>query len=78
MVALGINLPGLITHIISFKLLIIVLSSYFIPCIIAFIRKHHHAVPILLINIFLGWTFVAWIVCVAWSFSPVRKAGGNS
>lgn len=74
MVALGISLPGLITHIISFILLIIVLSAYFIPCIVALVRKHQHTVPIIIINILLGWTFVVWVVCVAWSFMPVKKA----
>ncbi|MYC07450.1 MAG: superinfection immunity protein [Chloroflexi bacterium] len=49
------------------------IAAYFIPCIIALVRKHHQIVPICLINIFLGWTFFAWVVCVAWSFSPVKK-----
>ncbi len=50
------------------------LVAYFIPCIVALARKHHHTVPIIIINILLGWTFVVWIVCVAWSFMPVKKA----
>ena len=52
--------------------------AYFIPCIIALTRKHHHAVPIIIINIFLGWTLFVWVVCVAWSFMPVKqKVSGN-
>lgn len=47
--------------------------AYFIPCVIAFKRKHHQVIPICLINIFLGWTFFAWVICVAWSFSPVKR-----
>ena len=40
---------------------------YFIPSIVAFKRNHSSKVGILLLNIFLGWTFLGWIVALIWS-----------
>ena len=62
-----------------FELLLMMplIIAYFIPCIIAFKRKHHQVVSLCLINIFLGWTFFVWVVCVAWSFSPIKKVDEN-
>lgn len=62
---------------ILIALIALILPIYLLPGTIAFKRKHHHIVPIIIINILLGWTFVAWVVCVAWSFSPVKKADEN-
>ena len=38
---------------------------YFIPAIIAYSRKVTNAGSVLVINIFLGWTFIGWIVALA-------------
>ena len=35
---------------------------YFLPAIIAFIRRHHNALPIFLLNLLLGWTMIGWVV----------------
>lgn len=42
---------------------------YFFPTLKAFQRNHHQAVPIAIINTLLGWTFLAWVICLAWSYS---------
>jgi hypothetical protein len=47
----------------------IALVSYFIPAVIAGIRQHKNTVPIFIINLFLGWTFVGWVVALAWSLT---------
>lgn len=64
-------------ELILILILMLLAATYFVPCIIAFIRKHQHAVPILIINIFLGWTFFAWVVCLVWSLMPVRREYEN-
>jgi hypothetical protein len=43
------------------------LALYFLPTIIALIRKKSNLVVILLINIFLGWTLVGWIVALVFA-----------
>jgi len=41
---------------------------YFIPTIVAFKRNHINRVPIMLINLLLGWSLVGWVVAIAWAF----------
>ena len=38
-----------------------------LPTIIAVSRNHRSRVPIFLLNVFLGWTFVGWVVAFIWS-----------
>jgi len=44
--------------------LIIAIGLYFLPAIIAAARQTHNSTGILLLNIFLGWTIVGWIVAL--------------
>ncbi len=44
-------------------------AFYFLPTIFAFIRKHRQKVPILLLNFFLGWTLIGWVICIVWAFT---------
>ncbi len=37
---------------------------YFLPAIIAAVRHTHNSTGILLLNLFLGWTVVVWIVAL--------------
>ena len=53
---------------------IVVLPIYFLPAIIAFWRHHHQVVPILLLNLFLGWTFVGWVVALVWSALHISES----
>ena len=45
---------------------------YFIPSIIAHSRHHQNAIAITVLNVFLGWTFIGWVVALVWSFTEVR------
>ena len=45
---------------------------YFIPTIIAVLRKHKDAPAIAAINILLGWSVVGWFVSFIWSLSDPR------
>jgi hypothetical protein len=57
-------LVGLLLAIIGF---LIGAAIYFVPSIVAKVRKHDNFVAILLLNIFLGWTFIGWVVCIVWA-----------
>ncbi len=55
------------------EFLLISALLYFIPAIVAIARKHHNAMAIFLTNLFLGWTFIGWIVALIWSFTSVER-----
>lgn len=46
---------------------------YFLPTVIALSRKHQQAAPIVIVNTFLGWTLIGWVVALAWSASEPKK-----
>lgn len=45
--------------------LLIVLALYFLPTIVAVARKVTHQGSVVVINLFLGWTFIGWVVALA-------------
>ena len=53
---------------------IIAALLYFVPSFVAFSRGHQNRAAILALNIFLGWTFIGWVVALVWSFTEVNKA----
>jgi Superinfection immunity protein len=40
---------------------------YFLPTIIALARSKRDIVGILLLNLFLGWTMIGWVVALVWA-----------
>jgi hypothetical protein len=40
---------------------------YFLPSIIALIRSKRDVTAILLLNLFLGWTMIGWVVALVWA-----------
>ncbi|WP_158748394.1 superinfection immunity protein [Acidobacterium sp. S8] len=50
------------------------LAIYCLPTIIAVYRNHHSRVPIILVNILLGWTAIGWIIALIWSFTSPASA----
>ncbi len=53
---------------------ILILIVYFVPYLIADHRKHCNKNAILLLNIFLGFTVIGWIVALVWSALALRAA----
>jgi RsiW-degrading membrane proteinase PrsW (M82 family) len=45
---------------------------YFLPTIIAAKRRHQNDAAIFIINAFLGWTVLGWVIALTWSFTEVR------
>ena len=43
------------------------LFVYFIPYLVAHKKQHIQKTPILLLNIFLGWTFIGWVIALIWA-----------
>jgi hypothetical protein len=44
---------------------LILLSRYFVPSIIAAARKVPNIGSVVVVNVFLGWTFIGWVVALA-------------
>ncbi len=54
--------------------LLILTALYFTPLIVALVRSHHNALSIGVINFFLGWTFVGWVVALAMACGATQKS----
>ncbi|KAA6461294.1 superinfection immunity protein [Acidobacteria bacterium AB60] len=48
---------------------------YFLPTIVAKKRKVQRMGGIVVVNVFLGWTLIGWVVALAWAASgaPLPK-----
>ena len=51
--------------ILSFVLLFILTAFYMLPSYLAHKRGHHQFYPILVLNVFLGWTGIGWVIALA-------------
>ena len=48
-------------------LILFAMVVYFLPIIVAFIRKNNNCLAIFILNLFLGWTFVGWVIALVWA-----------
>ena len=53
--------------------LFISLALYFLPVVIAYIRKHNNILCITILTVFLGWTFFGWLAAILWSLNSDVK-----
>ena len=51
----------------SFLALFFVVILYFIPSVVSYSGKRKNSSAILILNIFLGWTILGWIVALIWA-----------
>ena len=49
-------------------------ALYFVPTLVASRRDHHQRTPIFVLNLFLGWTFLGWVVALVWSLTAIPGA----
>ena len=52
---------------LDFGLLTLFVIIYCLPFLIATAREHKNRVAILLLNLFLGWTGLGWLVALIWA-----------
>jgi hypothetical protein len=48
-------------------ILLLALGVHFLPTFIAVVRQHRHALLIFVLNLFLGWTVIGWLVLLIWA-----------
>ncbi|AAR89706.1 hypothetical protein PBI_U2_67 [Mycobacterium phage U2] len=41
------------------------IGVYLLPTLVATVRKSHLQGPVTVVNLFLGWTFIGWVVALA-------------
>ncbi|NUQ57249.1 MAG: superinfection immunity protein [Candidatus Paceibacter sp.] len=41
--------------------------GYFLPTTIAIIRRRTNTMSIFVLDLFLGWTLIGWVIALAWS-----------
>ncbi|NHN93448.1 superinfection immunity protein [Acetobacter sicerae] len=54
-------------------ILLSLISFYFLPLVVALCRSSSKTIPIFIVNFFLGWTFLGWIVALVMAFSSETK-----
>jgi RsiW-degrading membrane proteinase PrsW (M82 family) len=57
---------------LGFVIIALMIAAYFIPSFVASGRGHQNTAAIVVMNIFLGWTFLGWVVALIWAFTEVR------
>lgn len=63
---------------LGFGVLALVLFAYFLPTFIAASRKSAQTAAIFILNLFLGWTFLGWVIALIWSFVNSSKNAAAS
>lgn len=55
----------------------VVVLLYFLPALVAFARHVRNTGSVLVVNLFLGWTIVGWIVALAMAARSVDSGPRN-
>jgi hypothetical protein len=50
-----------------------VTGAYCLPTLLALVRGHPSSVPIMILNLTLGWTGVGWVVALVWSLTKRQR-----
>ena len=57
----------LATHFLFFPFFGFSFLMYFLPSIVALARSKRDLLAIFLLNLFLGWSVIGWVVCLVWA-----------
>ncbi len=67
------NLLFIIFLLFILSWIFVALAVYFIPVVIAYVRRHNNILAVLILNVFLGWTFFGWLAALLWSLNKDIK-----
>ena len=54
-------------YILEFLLILALFFIYFVPSIIAYSNEHRNVLAIFVLNLFLGYTLVGWVLALIWA-----------
>jgi len=67
-------MEAMVNGVLSSVVLFSLAPLYFLPTIVAVLRRVPNSGSVLVINLFLGWSFVGWVVALAMAVrSKVRN-----
>lgn len=66
-------MDGLVWFIMFLINLAAFLMIYFIPTLVARQRKHPNIEAIGILNLFLGWTLLGWVVALIWAVTKQER-----
>lgn len=69
------HLPQVIQILGMMVAFVAVIFLYWVPSMVASNRHHRDVGAISIINLFLGWTFIGWVIALAWACSGNTKEG---
>jgi hypothetical protein len=58
---------------IAVGVLCCVVPLYFLPVLIAALRAHPSGAAIFVVNLFLGWSLIGWVIALAWSLAAIER-----
>jgi Superinfection immunity protein len=58
---------------LAWTILLVVLLIYFMPALIAANRGHHNTLAIFALNLFLGWSFLGWVIALVWACTQTQR-----
>jgi hypothetical protein len=47
-------------------------AFYFLPTIVALVQARHDKLSIFLLNFFLGWSVIGWVIALVWACKSER------
>jgi uncharacterized membrane protein YhaH (DUF805 family) len=50
------------------------LLTYFLPWFVAQARRHHNTLAIFMLDLFLGWTFLGWVIALVWASTRPERS----
>jgi hypothetical protein len=48
-------------------IILLVVPIYFLPSIVAAMRKQSNTTAIFFLNLFLGWSLIGWVIALVWA-----------
>ncbi len=71
---IGLGIAAMFIHVVVWLLAAVFgLLIYFVPSVIAAARHHEHFLWVLVLNIVLGWSGIAWVVLIIWAILGERR-----
>jgi hypothetical protein len=64
---------GALALIFTIVLCLFAFCCYFLPWVVALTRGHQNTAAIFVLTLFLGWSFLGWVIALVWSFTEVKR-----
>lgn len=58
---------------VTMLMIVVGLGGYFLPWLIASGRNHHRSTQVFVLNLFLGWTLLGWVIALVMAVGPTEK-----